>query len=78
MEITFTRVINYSLQVEGTDLTKLAKALSTSKAKLAVKIDEDEFTDEERDALAEWVMAHEPMWEISSEDDIEDMEVYAS
>lgn len=78
MEITFTRVINYSLQVEGTDLTKLAKALSTSKAKLAVKIDEDEFTDEERGALAEWVMAHEPMWEISSEDDIEDMEVYAS
>lgn len=79
MEITFTQTTYYSVDVSSDeDRKSLAKALGVTPKKLDLLIEEGELLDDDRyDKVIKWVNDQNGAWNITDEDNIEDVEVHA-
>lgn len=72
MEITFSRNINYSLDLSKAAIRReLADRLDIDLRTLTRLVDKDELFDEHGDDLIQWMETKSDAWEITSEDDIE-------
>lgn len=76
MEITFARTTRYSVDVNGSDLKDLAKALDMSKAKLIRTARDAELTSDHMDIIARWIDEKPMTHSIVDEENIEDLEVW--
>ena len=78
MEITFTRQISYSLDVEDADLNPIAKRLGISKKKLITKIEDGDLSAEQEADITVWIEENDGRLDILDTGDIEDMEFHAA
>jgi len=71
MEITYSRNVNYSMQLDVKRKRELADHLDITLKQLNKLVDEGELYDEHRDELVNWMQQHSELGEVTGEDDIE-------
>lgn len=72
MEITFSRNVNYSLDLSKAAIRReLADHLDIEVRTLTRLVDKQELFDEHGDSLIQWMETKADAWEVTSEDDIE-------
>jgi hypothetical protein len=76
MEITFARETRYSVDVNGSDLIDLAKALNISVKKLRTLVADGGLDTEQKDDVARWLDERPMTHSIEDEGFIEDLEIH--
>jgi hypothetical protein len=75
MEITYSRVTNYSLDLSAKDIRQLANHLDITVKELKELAEAGDLMNEHSDGIYDWVCRNDAGRELTGEEDAEDVEI---